>query len=55
MWSPSLGGNSTRLPGGGGESGHPHLVGILPDCQEVEVNLVTLTWWEFYQIARRWR
>ena len=51
MWPPSLGGDTTRLLLGGGECGHPHLVGILPDYCWVEVNVATLTWCGYYQIA----
>ena len=42
---------SIRLLLGRGDSGHPHLLGILPDCCWVEVILVTLTCWGYYQIA----
>ena len=34
--------DTTGLPLGGGESGHPHLLGIIPDCCWVEVNQATL-------------
>ena len=56
IWSPSLVGDTARLLLDWGESGHPHLLGILPDCCWVEVNMVTLTCWGYYQIAAllRW-
>ena len=56
IWPPSLVGDTTRLLLGWDESGHPHLLGTLPDCCWVEVNLATLTCWGHYQIAAglRW-
>ena len=50
FWPPSLVGDTTRLWLGWGDSGHPHLLGTLPDCGWVEVNLATLTCWGHYQI-----
>ena len=44
-----------RMLLGGGESGHPHLLGMLPDCCWMEVSLVTITCWGCYQIAAGWR
>ena len=56
IWPPSLVGDTTRWLLGWGESGHPHLLGILPDGCWVEVNLATLTCWGYYQMAAglRW-
>ena len=56
IWPPSLVGDTTRLLLGWGESGHPPLLGTLPDCCWVEVNLATLPCWGHYQIAAglRW-
>ena len=55
LWPPSLVGDTTRLLLGWGDSGHPHLLGILPDCCWVEVTLATLTSWGYYQIAAELR
>ena len=55
LWPPSLVGDTTRLLLGWGDSGNPHLLGILPDCCWVEVTLVTLTCWGYYQIAAELR
>ena len=52
---PSLVGDPTGLQLGGGESGHLHLLGILPDCCWVEGNRATFTCWGSYHIAAGWR
>ena len=51
IWPPSLVGDTTRLLLGCCESGHPLLLGILPDCCWVAVNLATLSCWGYYQIT----
>ena len=55
IWPPSRVGNATRLLLSWGESGLPHVLGMLPDCYWVEVNLASLTCWECYQIATELR
>ena len=56
IWPPSLVGDTAGLLLCWGEYGYPHLLGILPDCRCVEVNMATLTCWGYCRIAAvlRW-
>ena len=44
-----------RLPPDWGECGQPHLLGILLVCQQIGVNVATLTCWGCFWITTRLR